>query len=142
MTPERQQLVNKIFTELGLKQELSMDFIEIVLQGIVLFDKKQHDYGSGNIAKFGDLGVLIRCSDKVERLKTLLLSGENPEFMEESVEDTWIDIANYGFIGLMCLRNRWPLAFKTADLVDHIRERTMRDFQATGIKGPSNGPSQ
>ena len=26
----------------------------------------------------------------------------------ESIADTWLDIANYGLIGLMCKENLWP----------------------------------
>ncbi len=66
--------------------------------------KKQHDYGHGNILSFGEYGVLVRSSDKFERLKNLLAKGKEPN--NEAIEDTWSDIAGYAIIALM-LRKRW-----------------------------------
>lgn len=68
---------------------------------------KQRDYGPGNIANFGEFGVLVRTSDKFERLKNLLQSGADPQ--NESLDDTWLDLANYGLIGLMVRRGLWGL---------------------------------
>lgn len=67
-----------------------------------LIVSKQHDYGHGNILAFGEYGVLVRCSDKLERLKNLLKRGIEPE--NETVIDTWRDLVGYGLIALM-LRN-------------------------------------
>lgn len=60
---------------------------------------KQHDYGHGNILAFGELGVLVRCSDKIERLKNLWKRGIEPE--NETVTDTWRDLVGYSMIALM-----------------------------------------
>jgi hypothetical protein len=65
-----------------------------------LLDKKRTDYGTENIKKFGSHGVLIRVSDKVERL--INLQDKEPNF--ESLEDTWKDIAGYAILGLIELR--------------------------------------
>ena len=37
--------------------------------------EKHHDYGEENLASFGELGILVRSSDKVARLKNLLANG-------------------------------------------------------------------
>lgn len=71
-----------------------------------LFCQKQRDYGRGNIAKFGELGVLVRTSDKIERLRNLLHSLRDPA--NESLADTWRDISIYGVIGGMCHKGDWP----------------------------------
>lgn len=69
---------------------------------------KQRDYGSGNISEFGELGVLIRATDKQKRLKNLLY--DNPgQARNESLEDTWVDVSNYGIIALMVRRGIWGL---------------------------------
>lgn len=68
-----------------------------------LLDKKRKDYGTENIKKFGTKGVLVRVSDKVERLINLTWeTDKEPNF--ESVEDTWKDIAGYAILGLIELR--------------------------------------
>ena len=56
--------------------------------------------------KFSLTGLAIRLTDKISRLKNLLLNGKN--FVQgEGMEDTFIDIANYGIIGLLVGRNKW-----------------------------------
>jgi hypothetical protein len=87
-------------------EELILDFFDVLLNALAVFKYKQYDYGPGNIAGFGEVGVLVRLNDKIERLKNLMLN--NKEINNESVYDTWLDIANYGLIGLMCKENLWP----------------------------------
>lgn len=67
-----------------------------------LLDRKGQDYGTENIKKFGSHGVLVRVSDKVERLINLSKRNNKPNF--ESVEDTWRDIAGYAILALIELR--------------------------------------
>jgi len=68
-------------------------FNEIANEIVDMLDSKHADYGEGNLLKFGEKGILIRVSDKVERLLNLLKNSTNPN--NESVEDTWEDIAGY-----------------------------------------------
>jgi len=69
------------------------EFHEIANEIVNMLDRKHADYGEGNLLKFGEKGILIRVSDKVERLVNLLKNSTNPN--NESVEDTWEDIAGY-----------------------------------------------
>lgn len=71
--------------------------------------KKQSDYGPGNISDFGEHGVLIRVNDKIARLKNLTAHEGHPNIQNESINDTWIDLANYGVIALMIRRGLWGL---------------------------------
>ena len=65
---------------------------------------KQHDYGHDNIMAFKEQGLVVRLSDKVARLKNLLWSRvDKPK--NESIEDTFTDIAGYAIIGLMLANN-------------------------------------
>ena len=93
---------------LDLDNQLSSEFL---MQGLIcvrLFDKKQSDYGPNNIGKFGYNGVLVRMSDKFERLCTLSRSGREPAVINEPIEDTLRDIANYAIIAIMCRNGTWP----------------------------------
>lgn len=75
--------------------------------------KKNRDYGPNNIAKFGEYGVLIRSNDKLERLINLYNTGRQPE--NESIDDTWLDLANYGLIAQMLRLGLWGLPYGNDD---------------------------
>tara|TARA_A100000172_G_C3024844_1_gene104449 strand:- start:22 stop:441 length:420 start_codon:yes stop_codon:yes gene_type:complete len=97
--------------------ELAEEFQNIQEEMYEMFARKHMDYGLNNIALGGNLtnqedkkfsltGLCIRLTDKISRLKNLLINGKN--FVEgESMEDTFIDIANYGIIGLLVGRDKW-----------------------------------
>lgn len=72
-----------------------------------LFASKQKSYGRGNIARFGEKGVLIRVSDKLERLIRLVWKGVENPLNKETVDDTWQDIGVYSIIALMCRKGKW-----------------------------------
>jgi len=98
--------------------ELSNEFKSIQKEMYEMFARKHMDYGLNNIALGGDIvnnsddkqfsltGLCIRLTDKISRLKNLLINGK--AFVEgEGIQDTFIDIANYGIIGLLVGRNKW-----------------------------------
>ena len=98
--------------------ELSEEFKKIGNEMYEMFAAKHMDYGLNNIALGGDIlnskedkkfsltGLAIRLTDKISRLKNLLINGKN--FVKgEGMEDTFIDIANYGIIGLLVGRDKW-----------------------------------
>jgi len=69
--------------------------------------RKQLDYGPDNITTWGLLGIAVRSTDKVMRLKELLTSGRKPQ--NESLRDTLVDLRNYATIGLMLMDGVWGL---------------------------------
>ena len=101
----KDKLVESIFTQLGCLEEQTKVIIATMLSDIELFDKKQHDYGPGNIAKFGEYGVLVRTNDKLERLINLSKRDEEP--IKESVIDTWQDLSIYGAIARAVRNKEW-----------------------------------
>lgn len=85
--------------------EVELAFIDAMLLGLRVFKERQRKYGRGNIARSGERGVVIRVGDKLARLENLERSAGAAD---ESVTDTWIDVGNYGFIGLMTHLGTWP----------------------------------
>ncbi len=61
-----------------------------------VFLQKHKDYGKGNILEIGEMGIAFRLAEKVSRLKNLLSKNDGP--VNESLEDTWTDIAVYAVI--------------------------------------------
>lgn len=108
MTPTTfEQAIDEVITE--IRDELSSpEKVEKLLEEMkqVLIEK-QFDYGHGNILKFGEFGVLVRVSDKIERLKTLLENNATPK--NESIYDSWKDLSNYGIIALLLRRKTFTL---------------------------------
>ena len=97
--------------------ELSSEFQAIQKEMYETFAAKHMDYGLQNISLGGDLtketdkkfsltGLAIRLTDKISRLRNLLTNGKN--FVKgEGMEDTFLDVANYGIIGLLVGRDKW-----------------------------------
>ena len=91
--------------DLNIQTEMGRAALTHYVDAILLFEKKQLDYGPNNISDFGEFGVLVRLNDKINRLKNLFKT--NASAQNESIADTWKDITNYGLIGLMCHLNVW-----------------------------------
>lgn len=85
-------------------ETLEEAFAEICKEMEAIFVKKHKDYGKGNILDTGELGIVFRESDKLNRLKHLLSGSKNPE--NESVDETWLDIGVYAVIAMM-YRRKW-----------------------------------
>ena len=76
----------------------------VAIENVVVLDRKQRDYGSRNISEFGEIGILMRVWDKICRLKNLMRK-ENPK--NESIDDSWLDMANYAIIAILVRRGIW-----------------------------------
>ena len=70
---------------------------------------KHKDYGPKNIA-FAPGGALnglrVRMHDKLSRINHLMDTGAEPE--NESLKDSFLDLANYAIIAMLVLDNEWP----------------------------------
>jgi hypothetical protein len=97
--------VDHIVEMLGIRTEMGKKALALALRNVQVLDSKQLDYGSANIADFGEYGVLVRANDKVARLKNLLTNVASPR--NESIEDSWLDLSNYSIIAVLCRRGDW-----------------------------------
>lgn len=89
---------------------LDQAFEQVCEELLQMFLKKHKDYGKGNILANGELGIAMRVSEKVERLKHLMLTNETPK--NETIDDSWTDIAVYAVLARL-LRSG---AFKDLDV--------------------------
>ena len=109
-----------------------LEVINILKQCIELYKKKASDYndptrgGVDALANFrvtNDIGIepyigaLVRLSDKWERIKSLVykmnVKNEGPAVKDESIEDTLLDIINYGAI-VLALYREYKIGSKTS----------------------------
>lgn len=66
-----------------------------------LYERKNHDYGDSfgkGFAEYGMTMPCIRLEDKLNRLKSLLKSSAQ---VDESIDDTLMDLANYAIMTLI-----------------------------------------
>jgi len=87
-----------------MKQPTTLDaaFEVINKELLATFLRKHKDYGKGNILSVKELGIAMRLTEKIERAKHLLMTGNAAA--NESLDDTWTDIAVYAVIAKL-LRN-------------------------------------
>lgn len=88
--------------------DLEASVREITDELAQLLIQKHHDYGAKNISQSpgGAInGLRVRLHDKMARLVNLTDKASEPKY--ESIEDTFMDMANYAIIGLLVLRGKW-----------------------------------
>ena len=97
--------------------EMSKEFKKICEEQYELFCQKQSNYGPSNISVGTDLkseddiklsltGLWFRMNDKIQRLKNLLILGKR-DVVDESIEDSFQDVSNYGIIAQLVSRRKW-----------------------------------
>jgi len=97
--------------------EMMDEFKKIQAEMYETFCKKQRNYGPGNISvgtslqtkedvKLSLTGLWFRKTDKINRLKQLIVLGQ-PDEVGESVEDTYQDLAVYSVISQIVSRKKW-----------------------------------
>ena len=81
-----------------------------------LFCKKQMDYGPSNISvgtnliteeevKMSLTGLWCRMNDKIQRIKNLLMN--NQKINNEPLEDSFLDVSNYGIMATIVKNGKW-----------------------------------
>ena len=98
--------------------EMTAEFRRLQKEQYELFLHKQHDYGPGNISvgspllteediKLSLTGLWFRMNDKIQRLKTLLMSNRVNAVADEPMEDAFLDVSNYGIMATIVKNGKW-----------------------------------
>lgn len=94
---------------LGARPVLSdnvQSFMDITTNMAKTYAAKNHDYGNSfeqSCDKFGLIAAVVRMSDKMDRLKSLVV--KRAEVKDESIKDTLLDLANYAIMTVMWMSN-------------------------------------
>ena len=97
---------------------MTAEFKKLQREQYELFLHKQHDYGPGNISvgtqlknaeeiKLSLTGLWFRMNDKLQRVKTLLMTGREAAVNDEPLEDAYLDVSNYGIMATIVGRGKW-----------------------------------
>ena len=98
--------------------EIAQEYKRIAGEQYTLFAAKMLDYGKGNISVGSNLetpeeiklsltGLWFRMTDKMNRLKNLVLLNQSPNVVTESVTDTFQDMSIYGIIAQIVQNGKW-----------------------------------
>ena len=98
--------------------QMTEEFKRLQREQYILFCHKQHDYGPGNISVGTQLqtkeevhlsltGLWFRMNDKIQRLKTLLMSNRVNAVADEPMEDAYLDVSNYGIMATIVKNGKW-----------------------------------
>lgn len=91
-------------------------FREILDEMYQVHLKKNADYSPYNVNSTGIIGIMVRVWDKTARLMNLLgfdiatgnYTGQIDNLvLDEGIEDSFIDLSNYGIIGRIYLEGKW-----------------------------------
>lgn len=96
---------------------IDREFQELQRKQFELFAKKMLDYGKDNISmgtaletdeekKMALTATWTRMWDKMNRLKNLVVKRNDAQ-VDERIEDTYMDLANYALISLLVLNDDW-----------------------------------
>ena len=96
--------------------ETTKMFQDIQFNQWELFCKKQKDYGPKNISvgtnleteeevKLALTGLWFRMNDKMQRFQQIVINNQEPE--NESLMDTFMDLANYALIAQLVKEKAW-----------------------------------
>ncbi len=92
---------------------LDESFTKIADELLATFIQKHKDYGKGNILSIKELGIAFRLTEKIERLKNLLMNPTQAP-INESISDNIKDIAVYAILMEMYRRGQFQkLELKT-----------------------------
>ena len=74
-----------------------------------LYRRKNADYGNSfdeSLNKYGVIASVVRISDKVNRLVSLVCRNNQAQVNTESISDTFIDLANYSIMTLVWIESK------------------------------------
>ena len=94
-------------TSINIKEVNKITFEDILTQMLSTYKAKNADYGNSfdkTLNEFGLVASVVRLNDKMERIKSLIKS--DAKVLDEKIEDTLLDMANYAVLTLLWLRNK------------------------------------
>jgi hypothetical protein len=92
-------------------RDFESNLLDKFMEAYNLLQSKHRDYGPRNISRSpgGPLnGLQVRMWDKLARIEHITKIDGPAQPQHESLRDSFIDLANYAIIGIMCIDGDWP----------------------------------
>jgi len=81
-------------------QQFTDDLASVAADMVPFLTMKRMAYGTTALTRFGPIGIVIRMSDKLDRVTNRIKDGQDT-VGDDSVEDSWRDLVGYALLGLM-----------------------------------------
>jgi len=101
------QIVEVIFQQLGLKEEMSNKFIKVALDAIKTFDENHTQKGLEPYTEYGPVGVMIEFDKKRNKLRDNYHPQIAVEVPSSEIEKAWKDAAVYALMGFLVETGEW-----------------------------------
>lgn len=86
-----------------------------------LLVRKRESYGPGNLTRFGTFGIVVRASDKIERLVNMHEAGATANPDGDSMKDAFRDLIGYAALALLMIDEADAVALNQK-IVDEVKE--------------------
>ena len=89
---------------LGYRHIHEIDASKVANQMVDTYKRKNADYGDSfgaSLDKYGPVAAHVRMSDKVNRLQSLVVRKQTAQVKDESIADTFLDLACYAIMRLV-----------------------------------------
>jgi len=119
--------------EAGVSGDAALEesWLQAMAECFALFCVKQRGYSPTNINRMGIRGIAARVREKLDRVESLLRRRE-VIVGDEAMDDTLLDIADYGVIALLVHRGDWPASSDGETVVQEI-ERRLAEGEETRV---------
>ena len=80
------------------------NFTRLANQMVDTYKRKNADYGDSfgaSLDKYGPVAAHVRMSDKINRLQSLVVRKQTAQVKDESIADTFLDLACYAIMRLV-----------------------------------------
>lgn len=101
------KMVELIYDQLKLKNEMSKNFLIEAINAIMTFDDKHTEKGLNGIEEWGNIPILMEISKRFRTLKSIYKGEEPREESPNSEDKLWQDVAVYSLIGLLVSKGKW-----------------------------------
>lgn len=101
-------LARSAYKNRSLDSRLSM--AEICQEQLYTYRKKNADYGNAFEKSMDEDGILvakIRIGDKIRRINSLIKNNGEGQVKDETLEDTYLDLANYCVMTILWIRKQY-----------------------------------
>ena len=102
---KKKKYINKLYFNKLMKKIDYQEYNNVIIECSELSKKKNANYGTDGLKRFGVNGIVCRISDKNDRLINLTWNKQE-DLNNESIEDTCKDMINYLVYVILMQRNK------------------------------------